>query len=117
MKSPQEIIIKPIITEHSTDGLADGVYTFEVNKHATKPEIRQAVEKLFGVKVLKVNTINVRGKEKRMGYTKGHTPSIKKAMVTIDLEPGQETYLGEGGKEVSVDRKYKTSIEELGIGQ
>lgn len=117
MKRAEEIIIKPIITEHSTDGLADGLYTFQVAKTATKPEIRRAVEALFGVKVLRVNTMHVGGKYKRMGYTSGKTPSWKKAVVQIDLDPQDEVYLTKGGKEQKIDRKYKTVVEELGIGQ
>ena len=61
---PEDIIIRPIITEKSNDGLQEGKYTFEVNKKATKIDIARAVEKLFEVKVLKVNTITVKGKEK-----------------------------------------------------
>ena len=63
---PEEIIIAPIITEKSNDGLNEGKYTFEVNPKATKIDIKNAVEKLFEVKVLKVNTMNVSGKEKDM---------------------------------------------------
>ena len=62
---PEDIIIKPIITEESNEGLQEGKYTFKVNKKATKIEIAKAVEKLFEVKVLKVNTMNVNGKKKR----------------------------------------------------
>lgn len=117
MKDLHDVIIKPVITEHTMEVLADGVYTFQVAKAATKPEIRQAVEKLFGVKVLKVNTMNVSGKAKRVGYHQGVTPSWKKAIVTIDLDPSEDTYLVEGGKEKKLDRKYKTVIEEFGFGQ
>ncbi len=117
MKRAEEIIIKPIITEHSTDGLADGLYTFQVAKGATKPEIRRAVEELFGVKVIRVNTMNVSGKHKRMGYTSGKTSAWKKAVVQIDLDPQDTVYLTEGGKEKKLERKYNTVIEELGFGQ
>ena len=83
-KVAQDIIIKPIITEHSMDCLAQGKYTFKVAKDANKIEIAKAVEKLFkGVKVAKVNTMNVRGKKKRMGRYEGYTPSWKKAIVTL----------------------------------
>ena len=89
-KVAQDIIIKPIITEHSMDCLAEGKYTFKVAKDANKIEIAKAVEKLFkGVKVAKVNTMNVRGKKKRMGRYEGYTPSWKKAIVT--LEEGSKT--------------------------
>ena len=64
---PEDIIIKPIITEKSNVEMQAGKYTFEVNKKATKVDVKRAVEKLFNVKVLKVNTINVSGKEKRVG--------------------------------------------------
>ena len=62
---PEDIIIAPVITEKSNDGMQEGKYTFEVNKKATKVDIANAVEKLFEVKVLNVNTITVKGKEKR----------------------------------------------------
>ncbi|MBQ8124134.1 MAG: 50S ribosomal protein L23 [Ruminococcus sp.] len=83
MKTAQDIILKPVITEKSMDGLQAGKYTFKVAKDATKPEIKKAVEKLFGVEVDKVTTMNVRGKEKRMGRFVGTTASWKKAIVTL----------------------------------
>ena len=83
MKTAQDIILKPVITEKSMDGLQAGKYTFKVAKDATKPEIKKAVEKLFGVEVDKVTTMNVRGKEKRMGRFTGMTASWKKAIVTL----------------------------------
>jgi len=110
----EEIIIKPIITEKSSDNLQEGKYTFKVNKKATKVEIAKAVEKLFGVKVLKVNTMNVNGKEKRVGVHVGKTSDWKKAIVTIDTNPAEETYLEKGGKETKTSRKFKDSIEEFG---
>ena len=110
---PEEIIVRPVITEKSNDELQAGKYTFEVNKKATKVEIAKAVEKLFEVKVLKVNTITVKGKEKRMGAHSGMTPDWKKAIVTIDTNPSEKTYLGKGGKAVKVSKKYKDSIDEF----
>ncbi len=110
---PEDIIIAPIITEKSNDGLNEGKYTFEVNPKATKIDIKNAVEKLFEVKVLNVNTINVRGKEKRMGRYVGKTPDWKKAIVTIDTNPEQKTYLGKGGKTTKISKKYKDSIEDF----
>ena len=110
---PEEIIIAPIITEKSNDGLNEGKYTFEVNPKATKIDIKNAVEKLFEVKVLKVNTMNVSGKEKRMGRYVGKTSDWKKAIVTIDTNPSDKTYLGKGGKSVKVSKKYKDSIDEF----
>ncbi len=110
---PEDIIIRPIITEKSNDGLQEGKYTFEVNKKATKVDIARAVEKLFEVKVLSVNTMNVKGKEKRVGRNVGMTSSWKKAIVTIDTNASEKTYLGKGGKEVKVSKKYKDSIDEF----
>ena len=82
-KLAQDIILRPIITENSMDGIADKKYTFEVAKDANKVEIKAAVEKLFGVKVAKVNTINVDGKLRRYGRYEGFTASRKKAIVTL----------------------------------
>ncbi len=79
----QDIILRPIITENSMDGIADRKYTFEVAKDANKIEIAKAVEELFGVKVAKVNTINVDGKLRRYGRFEGFTASRKKAIVTL----------------------------------
>ncbi|MBM7853828.1 large subunit ribosomal protein L23 [Desulfohalotomaculum tongense] len=83
MKNPRDIIIKPVISEKSTDLLADNKYTFWVDKKANKIEIRQAVEKLFNVKVVKVNTMNVKGKTKRVRQYVGKTPDRKKAIVKL----------------------------------
>ena len=109
----EEIIVRPIVTEKSNDGLQEGKYTFEVNKKATKVEIAKAVEKLFNVKVLKVNTMTVKGKQKRVGVHVGRTSDWKKAIVTIDTNPTDSSYLGKGGKEVKVSKKYKDSINEF----
>ena len=110
---PEDIIIKPIITEESNACVQEGKYTFKVNKKATKVDIANAVEKLFEVKVLKVNTINVKGKEKRVGRNVGKTSDWKKAIVTIDTNPDDKTYLAKGGKETKISKKYKTSIDEF----
>ena len=104
---PEDIIIKPIITEKSNVEMQAGKYTFEVNKKATKVDVKRAVEKLFNVKVLKVNTINVSGKEKRVGRNIGKTADWKKAIVSIDVNPGAEqSYLTKGGKVTKVTKKY-----------
>ena len=79
----QDIILKPIVTERSMAGMAMKKYTFKVAKDANKLEIAKAVEKLFGVKVEKVNTLNVRGHLRRQGRTQGYTPSWKKAVVKL----------------------------------
>ena len=84
VKTAQDIIIKPIITEHSMECLAAGKYTFKVAKNANKIEIAKAVEEAFpGTKVAKVNTMHVRGRKRRQGYNVGYTPSWKKAIVTL----------------------------------
>lgn len=110
---PEDIIVRPIITEKSNMEIASGKYTFEVNKNATKVQIAHAVEMLFDVKVLKVNTISVKGKAKRVGVHRGMTSDWKKAIVTIDTNPETRTYLTKGGKSVKEDRKYKESIDEF----
>ena len=83
MKDARDIIIRPIITEHSYDMIEMNKYTFEVAKDANKIEIAKAVEEIFGVTVKKVNTMNVKPKKKRVRYHLGFTRSWKKAMVTI----------------------------------
>lgn len=83
MKFAQDIILRPIITEESMMGTAEKKYTFEVAKDAAKPEIKAAVEKLFGVKVEKVNTINCKGHLRRYGRFEGYTKAWKKAVVTL----------------------------------
>ena len=86
MKIAQDIIIAPVITEKSMSGIADKKYTFKVASDANKIEIANAVEQLFKVKVAKVNTINVRGKQKRMGRYSGYTAAWKKAIVTLKAD-------------------------------
>ena len=110
---PEDIIVEPIITERSNDDMQEGKYTFKVNKKATKIEIANAVEKLFEVKVLKVNTITVKGKVRRQGRYVGRTSDWKKAIVTIDTDPAEKTYLTKGGKSKKISKKYKTSIDEF----
>ena len=84
MNSVYNVIIRPIVSERSFDLMEQGKYTFEVAKSAPKEEIASAVEKLFGVHVVKVNTLNVSGKKKRVRYqTPGTTRSWKKAVVTL----------------------------------
>ena len=83
MKMVQDIIVAPVITEASMDRVANKTYTFKVAKNATKPEIAKAVEVMFNVKVDKVNTINMKRKAKRQGYTSGYTAAWKKAIVTL----------------------------------
>ena len=86
MKTAQDIIIAPVITEASMAAIAQKKYTFRVMKKVNKQEIAAAVEELFGVKVAKVNTINVRGRSKRMGLHSGKTADWKKAIVTLKAD-------------------------------
>lgn len=79
----QDIIVRPIITEKSMTGIGMKKYTFEVAKNATKVDVARAVEELFGVKVAKVNTLNVRGHFRRQGRSEGYTSAWKKAVVTL----------------------------------
>ncbi|MCL2857827.1 MAG: 50S ribosomal protein L23 [Oscillospiraceae bacterium] len=84
MKTPQDIILRPVITERSMSGIREHKYTFAVAVDANKIEIGKAVESLFaGTKVAKVNTMNVRGRLKRMGRNSGYTAKWKKAIVTL----------------------------------
>ena len=110
---PEEVIIRPVITEKSNDEMQAGKYTFEVNKKATKVDIAKAVEKLFEVKVLNVNTMIVKGKTKRVGYHAGKTSDWKKAIVTIDTNPAEASYLAKGGKATKATKKFKDSIDEF----
>lgn len=82
----QDIIIKPLLTEKGYDGIADKKYSFIVAKSANKTEIKLAVEKLFNVKVESVNTVNCKGKLKRMGRNEGYTPNYKKAIVQLKAD-------------------------------
>ena len=86
MKAPQDIILKPVITEKSMDELQLGKYTFKVAKDANKSEIKKAVETLFGVQVAKVNTMNCNGRSKRVGRFVGKTADWKKAIVTLTAD-------------------------------
>lgn len=109
----EEIILAPVVTEKSSEEMQNGKYTFKVAKKATKVDIKRAVEKLFEVKVLSVNTMIVKGKEKRVGVHQGRTSDWKKAIVTIDTNVSDMSYLGKGGKTVKVSKKYKDSIDEF----
>ena len=87
MKTAHDVIVKPIITEHSMEMAADKKYVFKVLKNASKTEIKYAVEEVFKVKVKDVNTISMPGKKKRLGARKqGMTAAWKKAIVTLAPE-------------------------------
>lgn len=83
MENARDIILRPVITERSTDLMSEKKYTFEVDVRANKTQIKQAIEEIFGVKVAKVNTMNYKGKYKRVGRFEGYTPRRKKAVVTL----------------------------------
>ena len=89
MKAIQDIIIRPLITEESMAMTQEKKYAFEVMKNATKPEIAKAVEEMFKVDVLSVNTMNMKRKPKRVGVHAGYTKAWKKAIVT--LKPDSKT--------------------------
>jgi large subunit ribosomal protein L23 len=90
MKDPRDVIIEPVVSEKSYALIEQGVYTFKVHPSASKPEIHDAVEQIWGVKVVKVNTLNRKGKVKRGRKTSrtGRRPDTKRALVT--LVPGDE---------------------------
>jgi large subunit ribosomal protein L23 len=80
---PNEVLIRPIVSEKSYSLIADRKYTFHVHKNAHKTQIRQAVEQLFDVHVTAINVSKVQPKQKRRGMTKGYRPGFKKAIVQI----------------------------------
>ena len=86
MRTPYDVIIRPIVTENSMLQTSDRKFTFEVLKGANKTEVKKAVEAVFGVKVEKVNTLHVKGKLKRQGKTQGYTRSWKKAIVKLTAD-------------------------------
>jgi large subunit ribosomal protein L23 len=95
MKSPYDIILRPVLTEKSYDGMNEKKYAFEVATDAGKTEIKMAVETIFGVKVKSVNTMRVEGKIKRQGKTEGRRPERKKAYVTLtEASKGIEFFEG-----------------------
>ena len=95
MRNPHDIIIKPLVTEQSMDGMAERKYSFKVAKNANKTEIKKAIEKIFDVKVEKTNTLNMTGKVKRMGRNEGKRADWKKAIITLS-EDSKEIEFFEG---------------------
>lgn len=79
----RDVIKRPVITERSMDILNDRKYTFEVDVRANKTQVKQAIEEIFGVKVVNVNIMNYKGKFKRMGKYTGYTNKRRKAIVTL----------------------------------
>lgn len=94
MKLARDIIIKPVVTEKSVDLMQENKYCFKVAKDANKIEIKNAVEEIFKVNVVNVNTVNVHGKMKRMGRYQGKTASWKKAVVTLREGDSIEVFEG-----------------------
>lgn len=82
----RDIIKRPVITERSTDVMADKKYTFDVDVRANKTQVKDAVQEIFGVKVSKVNVMNYKGKFKRMGKHAGYTNKRRKAIVTLTAD-------------------------------
>ena len=111
----EEVIIKPIVTERSSMDLQEGKYTFKVNKKATKVEIKNAVQKLFGVKVTNVATMIVKGSMKTRNGKQYKTADWKKAIVTVATEIPTLTYKGKAGKEVKATKSFNTEIKEFGL--
>lgn len=83
MKDYTDIIIAPVVTEKSASNAQNNVYIFKVNKLASKTQIKWAIEKAFNVHVIKVNTLNTKPKDKRVGKYTGQTKTYKKAIVTL----------------------------------
>jgi large subunit ribosomal protein L23 len=96
MKSPRDVIIRPIVSEKSYAGIEQNSYTFLVDTRANKTEIKEAVQTIWGVRVTSVNTLNRHGKVKRRGWTKGKRPDEKRAIVT--LAEGDSIEIFETGK-------------------
>lgn len=94
MRSPYEVLIKPVVSEKSMIGMEDNKYSFIVAKDANKVEIKHAVEKAFDVKVLNVATLTRVGKVKRMGRHEGKRPDTKRAIVTLRSGDSIEIFTG-----------------------
>lgn len=94
MRTPQDIIIRPIVSEKTNTAMGEGKYSFWVAPDANRTEVKEAIETIFKVTVVKVNTLRQMGKERRMGRYSGFRPERKKAIVT--LAPGQRITAFEG---------------------
>ncbi len=96
MKTPRDIIVRPIVSEKSYAGIEQNSYTFLVDKRANKTEIKEAIQAIWDVRVVSVNTLNRRGKVKRRRFTQGRRPDEKRAIVT--LAEGDSIEIFEAGK-------------------
>jgi large subunit ribosomal protein L23 len=94
-KSPRDVIVRPIVSEKSYAGLERNTYTFLVDPRANKTEIKEAIQRIWDVRVTSVNTLKRRGKVKRRGWTRGRRPDEKRAIVT--LADGDRIEIFEGG--------------------
>jgi large subunit ribosomal protein L23 len=92
--NPHDVILRPVLSEKALSTIAEGRYAFYVHPHTNRRQIREALETVFNVEVIKINLLNVRGKEKTMGRYKGFSPARKKAIVT--LREGQRIQQLEG---------------------
>ncbi len=86
MKDPRDIILSPIVSEKSYAAVQNKQYSFYIDPRADKDEVKRAIEKIFNVKVLRVNTINVKPKPKRLGRSSGYSAKKKKAIVTVSAK-------------------------------
>jgi len=96
VKSPRDVIIRPVVSEKSYAGLEGNRYTFLVHREANKTEIKEAIQSIWNVRVLSVNTLHRKGKQKRFRFTMGSRPDQKRAMVT--LAAGDAIEIFESGK-------------------
>jgi large subunit ribosomal protein L23 len=95
VKSPRDVIVRPVVSEKSYAGLEGNVYTFLVDPRANKTEIKEAIQKIWNVRVVKVNTMNRKGKVKRTRLSTGKRPDQKRAVVTV--APGDSIEIFEAG--------------------
>lgn len=96
MKTPRDVIFRPVVSEKSYAGLEGNVYTFLVDPRANKTEIKVAIQQIWNVRVVSVNTLNRKGKVKRRRWTQGKRPDQKRAIVT--LAEGDAIEIFETGK-------------------
>jgi large subunit ribosomal protein L23 len=92
--NPRSVLIRPVVSEKSYTLMAANKYTFRIHPEANKTQVRQAVEELFGVRVIDVRTVNVRSKPKRRGWTSGSTREWKKAIVQLHEDDSLELFEG-----------------------
>jgi len=92
VKTPRDVIVRPIVSEKAYAGLEQNRYTFLVHPDANKTEVKEAIQKIWNVQVLSVNTLTRAGKVKRRGWSKGRRPSQKRAIVTLAEGDGIEIF-------------------------